>query len=228
MNPIVRILAILVPVVGAELIAKWWTEPPSPTTGGPPLTLNPPPNATWQHQPALYREVEPSLHCSSGWIADVAESDGPGMRVAYFSWDETATINTLEAFKHPPEQCMGSIGMKLEKVHPPRIYRQAGHTLVFDSTLFRPQGGGISVHVFKCVWVDGLDAPDLRDGVIGGTTGINLRLLRLTAAVTRFKPAHTRVVMGAVTGMPSEDLAWHHFTNAVLSQLDWALENGDR
>ena len=49
-----------------------------------------------------------------------------------------------------------------------------------------------------------------------------------SAAATRFKPAHTRVIMGAVAGMPSEDLAWHRFSNAVLGQLDWTLENEGR
>ena len=58
--------------------------------------------------------------------------------------------------------------------------------------------------------------------------GCDPRQLRLAAAATRFKPAHTRVIMGAVAGMPSEDLAWHRFSNAAPCQLDWTLENEGR
>ncbi|PAW62877.1 MAG: hypothetical protein B9S34_15415 [Opitutia bacterium Tous-C1TDCM] len=228
MTLLVRILAVVLPVAGAELAAKWWTEPPPPATGAAVLTLNPPPKAAWKLQPNLYREVQPSLRSSSGWIANVVESDGPGMRLACFSWDQTTTINTLEAFKHLPEECMGAIGMDLEKVHPFRVFQFAGGQLVFDSTLFRPRGGGQAIHVFKAVWVSGLESVDLREDVILGSTGNELRQLRLAAAATRFKPAHTRVIMGAVAGMPSEDLAWHRFSNAVLGQLDWTLENEGR
>lgn len=222
MTSLAKILLVLLPVAGSEFVAKWWTEPPPPDAKPEILALSPPPDSPdWKILGDLYREVRSSLRCSNGWLSDVTEPDGPGMRIAYFAWDETTTINTLEAFQHPPEQCMGSIGMKMEKVHAPRRYRVGNQTLVFDSTQFRPHSGGTSVNIFKCVWVEGFDAPDLRAGVIWGSTGLELRQLRIATAATRFKPRHTRVIMGAVAGMPSEELAWHRFSSGVLSHLMW-------
>lgn len=216
-----RILLVLLPLISSELAAKWWTESRPHLAPVPVLSFPPPAGPSWRFHADQYREVQPSLRCSSGWLADITEADGHRMRVSSFSWDHTTAINTLEAFKHLPEQCMGSVGMKLEKIHPPRVFQAEGATLVFDSTLFRPQGGGISVHVFKCVWVEGLDSPDLREDVLGGATGIRLRQLRLTAAATRFKPRHARVIMGSVMGMPSEELAWSRFSRTALPHLAW-------
>jgi hypothetical protein len=59
-------------------------------------------------------------------------------------------------------------------------------------------------------------------------TGDRCRGAYAESAATRFKPAHTRVIMGAVAGMPSEDLTWHRFSDAVPGQLDWTLENEGR
>ncbi len=224
-----KLLFCLLPVIGSELAAYWWMHPAAATTPSPVLNVRVPDGpAGWTLHSDLYREVVPSLHCSDGWIADVAEQDGPGMRVAFFKWDQAGTVNTLEAFKHMPDHCMGSIGMDLQQVHSRRIHRSPGGTLIFDSTLFRPHGGGQAVHVFKAVWVNGKEVANLRAGLLGGSNGNDLRQLRLAAAATRFKPAHTRVIMGAVAGMPSEDLAWHRFSTAVLNQLEWPLENASR
>jgi hypothetical protein len=221
MKTVIRIFLALLPLASSEMAAKWWTEPALKSAPAEVLSFQPPADANWKVKPDQYRELQHSLRCSSGWLADVTESDGPGMRVSSFSWDHTSTISTLEAFKHLPEQCMGSVGMKMEKVHPPRIFHSGNATLIFDSTLFRPERGGASVHVFKCVWVEGLDSPDLRKDALGGATGNRLRQLRLTAAATRFKPRHTRVIMGSVVGLPSEELAWQRFSRTALPHLTW-------
>ncbi len=224
-----KILLGLVPVLASEFAAHWWTHPP-PSENPPavPELMAPAGSGGWTFHGHLYQKVEHSLRCTGGWIADVGEQDGPGMRVAFFRWDQARTVNTLEAFKHLPEQCMGSIGMDLENVFSRRVHESAGGTLVFDSTLFRPRGGGPSVHVFKCVWVSGFDGADLREGILMGNTGLELRRLRLAAALSRFQPTSTRVLMGAVAGMPSEDLAWHRFSSGVLgNNIVWEQPKGE-
>jgi hypothetical protein len=214
---------ILLPVPASELAAHLWMNPPPSEKPQPVLFLDlSPPSVGWEHQPDAYRQVEPILRCTDGWIANLVEQDAARLRISYFEWDESHTVNTLEAFKHLPEQCMGSIGMKLEQEYPDRVFQSDSATLVFSSNLFRPLGGGEAVHVFKCVWVSGFDSTSLRDGVIMGNSGVELRRLRLAAAATRFKPPHTRIVMGTVSGMPSEDLAWHLFSRKILQpHLRW-------
>jgi len=222
MRSYAKLLVWILPVLASQLAASWWTHPDAPLNPGPSLELLVPEKPDgWSLHPELYREVQPSLHCNNGWIANLDGSSGPAMRVAYFKWDRASTLNTLEAFKHLPEQCMASIGMELEKIYPGRRLESSGQTLVFDSTLFRPHGGGQSVHVFKCVWVGGLESADLREGVLLGNNGTELRRLRLSAAFTRFKPEHTRVIMGSVAGMPSEELAWRSFSSSIRDRLIW-------
>jgi hypothetical protein len=224
MKPFLMSLLIAFPVVLSEGTAAWWTQPDAQPTGTPPLNLKAPTGPEWTVNEDLFRQVQPSLQCNDGWIADEVQESGPGMRLAYFAWDETSTVNTLEAFKHLPEQCMGSIGMKLEKTYPARLYQVGNHTLHFDSTQFRPNEGGMVIHIFKCVWVTGLDNPNLREGIVWGGSGLELRRLRIAAAATRFKPRHTRVMMGAVPAMPSEALAWHQFSREILERLSWQGE----
>ncbi|MCW1887306.1 hypothetical protein OKA04_21390 [Luteolibacter flavescens] len=221
MKVTLKIILVLLPLVGAELVSRWWMNPKQREAHEPVLEFSPPHDQGWQFDDDEFRKVRPALQCSRGLIADIAEKDRPDVRVAWFAWDNTSTGNTMEAFKHMPDQCMGGIGMKLEKAYDARRFVSSGNTLVFDSTLFRPLGGGVSVHVFKCVWVEGLESPDLRNGIVWGSSGTQLRRLRLSSAATRFKPRHTRVVMGAVVGVPSEQLAWHRFSTAVLGNLKW-------
>lgn len=218
----------LLPVLFAESAAYWWMHPRDPSSTSPVLKLSPPAGTSWQVRSDLYREVQPSLHCNQGWIANAESDNPPGTRLAYFEWDRASTVNTLEAFKHLPEQCMGSIGMDLEKVYPRRRLESGGFSLIFDVTLFRPHGGGRSVHIFKCVWVSGLDNTDLRGDVLLGNTGNELRQLRLSAAITRFKPSHTRVIMVSVAGMPSEKLAWREASAALSENLEWSVESNAR
>lgn len=188
----------------------------------PILDLKPPsPDGTWKLHQNIYDHVQPILNCSSGWIADFWSPDAPEARVSFFRWDATSTHNTLEAFKHLPEQCMGAIGMRLVRIYSPRILQTPGGTLTFDSTQFRPQNGGPSVHIFKCVWVEGFPDSTLRGNALREKDGQELRQLRLAAAITRFRPPHTRVITGGVFSMPSETLAWNQFKNLIEPQIQW-------
>ncbi|WP_193212279.1 hypothetical protein [Luteolibacter marinus] len=219
-------LLFALPAVVSELASRAWMDPATADRSVPLLDLRVPDGPDkWMLHPDQYREVQPSLHCDAGWIAQSDGEEKAGMRIAWFQWDGAETVNTLEAFKHLPEQCMGSIGMRLEKIHPRRRLEIDGHTLVFDSTQFRPRGGGQVMNVFKCVWVSGLDGADLRGDILLGGTGHDLRRLRFAAALTRFKPAHTRVIMGSVAGLPSEDLAWHQLSASLRQGLHWQLAN---
>lgn len=216
------IVLALLPVLAAELAAGWWMA--SGAVADQTVLELKPPTEGWERRREDYAEVVPSLRCSSGWIADLVDADdrpGPATRVSFFRWDATDTVNTLEAFKHLPEQCMGAIGMHLEEIHPRRVLETPGGELHFDSTRFRSGDGGRAVHIFKCVWVHGFEGADLRGGVLGGKTGHQLRGLRLAAARERFRPRHTRVIMGAVSGMPTEALAWRSFQRAIEGQLEW-------
>ena len=120
-----------------------------------------------------------------------------------------------------PEQCMGANGMRLENIHPTRELTTSEGRLLFDSTQFRHQQGGQSVHIFKCVWVSGFPDASLRDGTLMGKNGNDLRQLRLAAAASRFRPRHTRIIMVGVYGMPTEGLAWKRFEKMIQGRLRW-------
>lgn len=222
MRHIPRTVLGMLPILVAEVAAHRWMNPASPAEAESVLELSiPPGDRSWSRQGDVYRQVQPSLHCSSGWISDIGTEDRPEARVSFFRWDATDTVNTLEAFKHLPEQCMGAIGMSLEKIHPTRELVTPGGMLHFDSTQFRPEGGGRAVHIFKCVWVSGFPDSSLRDDALMGQTGNQFRQLRLAAAAARFRPRHTRIIMGGVFGMPTEELAWNRFEKMIQGQLRW-------
>ncbi len=216
------VVAALV-VLLAESGAWLWMNPaqvPGVAVAAPGIARR---HQDWTYLPELYAAVKPSLRCNSGWLADLPDPEGAPMRVGVFEWRRSKRADVLEAFKHLPEQCMGSIGMELEAIHGPRVLGDGRQRLVFDATSFRPKGGGSVVHVFKAVWVAGYEAPDLRRGVLGNQTGNDLRGLRMMAAAHRFKPPHSAVIMGAVAGMPTEELAWRRFLTEVLADLEWKV-----
>jgi hypothetical protein len=62
------------------------------------------------------------LRCTGGQVFHVQVDDAIGMHGAFFEWDGTDTGSVLEAFRHMPEACMGSIGMKLVSKEKPRSY----------------------------------------------------------------------------------------------------------
>lgn len=165
--------------------------------------------------PEVVEKSIPSLRCSTGTAARIDRDDGTTIHLAFFEWDLADSTNVLEAFKHLPEQCMGSIGLTLTAQPPPRSYQVGKETLWFDHTVFR-DSGGITVHAFKGTWVSGassLIGKGFRGGVDQWTQ------LRWKSALKRFHPAYARVAQGAVRGIPNPDLAWQAFENAMLKDL---------
>ena len=186
--------------------------------------------------PEIYDKAAPMLRCSSGQVLHAALDDSSGIHLAFFEWDGTDTGSVLEAFRHMPEACMGSIGMKLVSHEEPRTYTvsgqvtgetkgqptSVGETLSFDHTVFR-EGGGVTgptslIHAFRAVWVSGVPMADARQG-LGGDEFDRLRTIRLKSAINRFRPGHARVIQGAVRGIPDPDLAWEAFEKTMLKDL---------
>lgn len=62
------------------------------------------------------------LRCTSGQVFHLKIHDTAGLHGAFFEWDGTDTGSVLEAFRHMPEACMGSIGMKLVSKEKPILY----------------------------------------------------------------------------------------------------------
>lgn len=174
----------------------------------------PPPSVTLL--PEIVARSIPSLHCSTGTAARIDRDDGVTIHLAFFEWDLAESSNVLEAYKHLPEVCMGSIGMSLIERCAPRSYKIAGETLSFDHTTFRDQGGAI-IHSFKGVWVSGASKL-LGPGIL--TSAEQTRLIRLKAALKRLRPAYARVAQGAVRGILNPDLAWQAFREAMLEDLE--------
>ena len=225
--------------------------------------------------PEIYAASAPMLRCSGGQVLHARIDDSSGIHLAFFEWDGTDTGSVLEAFRHMPEACMGSIGLKLVEKAPSRFYtvRKKGsgivdrgseiklqeqaaaqssssnqksainnhqssispsspspqspipdHSLVFDHTIFREGGGhtglGPPIHAFRAVWVAGVPAADARKG-LGGKEFDRLRTIRLKSAMDRFRPAHARVIQGAVRGIADPDLAWQAFESAMLKDLSF-------
>jgi|GEM_PF-1888127 len=199
-------------------------QPPRPSDSSIPPTANRQPPTTTP-LPEIYAKAAPMLRCTSGQVNYSKLSDTSGIHLAFFEWDGTDTGSVLEAFRHMPEACMGSIGMTLVSKEKPVPYTVDGETLLFDHTVFRePSQGGRGpvgsplIHAYRAVWVAGLSNANARAGVAGDEFE-RLRTIRLKCAVNRFRPAHARVIQGAVRGIPNPDLAWETFENAMLKDL---------
>ena len=169
------------------------------------------------------------LRCSSGQVFHVKFDDDIGLHLAWFEWDGTDTGSVLEAFRHPPEACMGSIGMSLVSKEPPITYQVGTGTLTFDHTVFRepghPGGGAVLsplVHAFRAVWVAGLATANARAG-LGGDSFDRLRTIRLKSALTRSRPAYARVIQGAVRGAANSAAAWQAFQDTMLVNLAFEI-----
>ena len=63
--------------------------------------------------PESYRQDAPMLRCSDGEVFRVDTPENLSLHLAWFEWNDTDTGSVLEAFRHMPEACLGSIGMKL-------------------------------------------------------------------------------------------------------------------
>ena len=169
------------------------------------------------------------LRCTGGQVFHAELDDTQGLHLAFFEWDDADTGSVLEAFRHMPEACMGSIGMTLVSKEKPVRYAVGSETLVFDHTIFREagKGGGLAtlappIHAFRAVWVAGMANANARQG-IGGDEFDHLRTIRLKSALSRFRPSHARVIQGAVRGIANPDLAWEAFEEAMLNDLSFAV-----
>ena len=69
--------------------------------------------ATITPLPESYRQDAPMLRCSDGEVFRVDTPENLSLHLAWFEWNDTDTGSVLEAFRHMPEACLGSIGMKL-------------------------------------------------------------------------------------------------------------------
>ncbi len=215
---------LILPVLAAEAFSYFWMNPEkSGTRLNRPVFAAPVIDETFESSPEQFDQVKGELLCTGGWIGRQGGGAVPLTQLVWIEWDRAGTRNTLEAFRHLPEQCMGSVGMKLEREFPQRSLGSGDQRLVFDSTLFRPLRGGPAMHVFKAVWVSGRVGASLRENILE-TKSQNLFGLRLATAIHRFKPEQTRVLMAGVIGLPSEELAWKFFSREILRQIQWTTE----
>jgi hypothetical protein len=109
-------------VLSAEALAK---EDGDKSAGcvNPALPVPTDHSPTFTPLPALYRQAAPMLRCSGGEVLRVdTADDNLTLHLAWFEWDGTDTGSVLEAFRHMPEACMGSIGMKLVSKEKPIPY----------------------------------------------------------------------------------------------------------
>jgi hypothetical protein len=216
-NRLAAALAIMA-IPAANGVAGWWMQPSQDARDErPPQWIEVRKRENFQNQPAKALDlVLRTLKCSYGWMGTVRIlAGGPKINLGWFEWSDKDTPSTLEAFQHLPEECMGSAGLPLEEINPPRSFQFPEGLLVFDSTTFRRSDGGPAVHVFKAVWVAGFQGLNLREEGFGNTDN-PVRRLRFKAAATRFSPPRAAVLMASVTGMPTEGLAWDIFRQNVL------------
>ena len=231
-----KLLAIFLVLGSVEGGAYWWMHPEPAGLGQPVLCYRPSdrgretsngpaqaddgpsaaePFCARTPLPDVVAKSLPSLLCSTGTACRMDRDDGTTVHLAFFEWNLADSTSVLEAFKHLPDQCLGSIGMTLVEHRLPRSYKVGGETLAFDHTVFRDSGGAL-IHAFKATWVSGMKGL-ADDGFRGGVD--QWRRLRWKAAVRRFYPAHARVAEGAVRGVPNADLAWQAFEDAMLKDL---------
>jgi hypothetical protein len=212
--------AAVLALPAAEALGAWWMRPNDQARHEqPPQWVEVRRRPDFESKPEEYARVSTTLHCSNGWMGRLTlHAGGPAISLGWFEWRDTDTPNTLEAFKHLPEECMGASGVPLEAFHPARIFEAPEGTIIFDSSTFRPLGGGSAIHVFKAVWIAGYEGLNLREEAFatGELYKTDLRKLRLKAAMNRFRPPRACVMMASITGLPTEALAWDAFRLNVL------------
>jgi len=214
-------LVPLLPVVAAEVFSYHWMNPKVteayiyPTL--PQLVTDP----TFTSTPKEFDAIRSKIVCSEGWLGRMGSESSVGIQLAWIEWNGTEARNTLEAFRHKPEVCMGANGMTVEKSFPQRVHGSGEKQFVFDSNLFRPLRGGPGIYIFKAVWVSGLIGANYRDEILPGAKIDDLRKMRFAIIENRFKPERTRVLMAGVTGLPSEELAWKAFSREILPKIQW-------
>jgi hypothetical protein len=221
-----------------ESVAWWWMNPTQQTGKYPVLmyqaakgsSLTKPDGNTEPQEikvtplPEIYLKSAPTLRCSGGEVLHLQLDDRVGLHVAYFEWDDTDTGSVLEAFRHTPEVCLGSLGMELVSKEEPITWERDGQSLVFDHIIFREpskgRGLGFSqlVHTFRAVWVEGMSGTDYREGILGDQLK-RLGPIRLKSAFSRYRPAHARVIQGAVRGVANSAAAWSAFEESTLTNL---------
>lgn len=144
------IFAIALALGTVEGVAHWWMRPAPAGQGEPVLVYRPgfsrqgtevggqqvadiqsssfnqqsaiSPSPTLTPLPEIYAKSAPMLRCSGGQVLYAKLDDSSGIHLAYFEWDGTDTGSVLEAFRHMPEACMGSIGLKLVEKAPVRTF----------------------------------------------------------------------------------------------------------
>lgn len=226
-----KIFAIIAALVSIEATAYLWMHPAKPEESSPVLTYQPSFTSGLSAEmsadpsrenfpiytalPKIYEKSAPSLRCDGGQVWHVQQSNYIGLYLAFFEWDRSETTSVLEAFKHLPEECMGSIGMKLVEKRSPRFFTLGSDVISFDHTVFRDPGGQL-VHSFKGTWISG-EVNLLKAGERGGVEHWNK--IRWTAGLQRFRPEHARVIQGAVRGITDATVAWQTFEEAMLSDL---------
>jgi hypothetical protein len=218
---VILCLVPLLPVLAAEVFSDKWMNPKItaayiyPTL--PQLVADP----TFKSTPEEFDAIRGKIVCSDGWLGRLGSDTSGGIQLAWIEWNGTEARNTLEAFRHKPEVCMGANGMTVEKSYPRRVYGSGDKQFVFDSNLFRPLRGGPGIYIFKAVWVSGLVGANYREEILPGASIDELRNLRFAVIGHRFKPERTRVLMAGVSGLPSEELAWKSFSRKILPQIQW-------
>jgi hypothetical protein len=237
---------IAVFLASVEVIAWWWMNPresddsypiltyqarqasqalsPEGISSGPGESGKNTEKLTFTSLPEIYQNSAPKLRCSGGEVLHAQLGDRTGLHIAYFEWDGTDTGSVLEAFRHTPEICLGSLGMELVSKEKPITWELDGRSLVFDHIIFREplKGRGVGysqqVHTFRAVWVEGMDGTDYREGLLGDQMK-RLGPIRLKSALSRYRPAHARVIQGAVRGVPNGAAAWELFEKVTLDDL---------
>jgi hypothetical protein len=189
-----------------------------------PATPNPQP-ISHTPLPDIYAKSAPMLRCSDGRVSLAKLNDSLSLHLAFFEWNDKDSGSVLEAFRHLPEVCMGSIGVKMVSKEPPRTYQVDGTTLTFDHTIFRepgsPSKGDLPspfLHAFRAVWVASLPGNTSNSSAFQADFS-QLRSLRFKCALNRYRPSHARVIQAAVHGAPDASTAWSAFETALLKDL---------
>lgn len=227
-------VAIVAVLFSIEATAHWWMNPPGDKAEATVLAYTPQVHGKESEGdpskitllPELYSRSAPMLRCTGGRVWHVQQSETVGIHLAFFEWVDTDTGSVLEAFRHTPEACMGSIGMKLISHEEPVEYElKNGEKLIFEHTIFRDNSSASSismlnpkVHTFKTVRVAGKEAANYRDG-IGGLNVNQLTQIRIDSSISRSRPPSACVIQGAVRGAANSQSAWEAFEKAVLHEI---------
>ena len=120
-----------------------------------------------------------------------------------------------DLFDHSPEVCLPASGSKLERTFPHLETLVDGQPVFARHLLFRHPTGVKQFHVFKLIWLAGMEEFSIRGQEVG------FRNMRLKAAWFRHSRPPARLILASLSGDLSDQEARALFQREILARCSF-------